>query len=260
LLAEDNETNRDVMQQQLRLLGYASEVAEDGLVALEMWRSGRYALLLTDCHMPRMDGFALTAAIRQAEPAGTHLPIVAITANAMQGEAQRCMARGMDDYLSKPMRMEDLAPLLHKWLPLPQTFVRELQMARPHTGEPSLLAIWDEATLGEMVGDSQTLQRSLLEKYLTNAEQQVTAIQSAILEGAFASAADLSHALKSSSRMVGAVQLGELSDAIENAGVEHDVSTCHSLSPYLNFAYRSTEAMIRTHLASPDPHTPEGTT
>lgn len=123
LLADDNETNRDVIQQQIRMLGYDCELAEDGLVALQMWRSGRYALLLTDCHMPRMDGFALTTAIRSAEPEGTHVPIVAITANAMHGEAQRCLAHGMDDYLSKPMRMEDLAPVLHKWLPLPQVFV-----------------------------------------------------------------------------------------------------------------------------------------
>jgi CheY-like chemotaxis protein len=119
LLAEDNETNRHVMQAQLRMLGYDCDIAEDGLVALGMWRSGHYSLLLTDCHMPVMDGFELTALIRQQEPAGTRLPIVAVTANAMAGEAERCMGRGMDDYLCKPMRMEDLKPLLHRWLPLP---------------------------------------------------------------------------------------------------------------------------------------------
>ena len=119
LLAEDNEINRDVITEQLRLLGYACEVAEDGVQALAMWRTGRYALLLTDCHMPHMDGFELTEAIRQAEPVGTRLPIVAVTANAMQGEAQRCRAHGMDDYLSKPLRMAELAPMLQKWLPLP---------------------------------------------------------------------------------------------------------------------------------------------
>jgi signal transduction histidine kinase len=83
LLAEDNETNRDVVFEQLRLLGYAVEVADDGVAALAMWRTGRYALLLTDCHMPRMDGFALTAAIRAEEPLHGHLPIIAITANAV---------------------------------------------------------------------------------------------------------------------------------------------------------------------------------
>jgi CheY-like chemotaxis protein len=74
LLAEDNETNRDVLREQLRLLGYCADTAEDGQVALEKWRSGLYALLLTDCHMPHMNGFALTQAIRTAEVPGTQAP------------------------------------------------------------------------------------------------------------------------------------------------------------------------------------------
>ena len=119
LIAEDNETNSEVMHEQLRLLGHASEIAHDGVVALTMWRSGRFALLLTDCHMPHMDGFELTAAIRQEEPPGTHLPIIAVTANAMQGEAERCCSRGMDDYLCKPVRMHELGKKLSLWLPLP---------------------------------------------------------------------------------------------------------------------------------------------
>jgi CheY-like chemotaxis protein len=117
LLAEDNEINRDILNAQLSILGYATEVAEDGAQALEKWRTGRYALLLTDCHMPQMDGFELTQAIRAQEPAGTHLPIIAVTGNAMKGEAQRCLAVGMDDYLSKPLTMQVLGAMLAKWLP-----------------------------------------------------------------------------------------------------------------------------------------------
>lgn len=85
LLAEDNETNREVMQEQLRLLGYACEVAEDGAIAFDMWKSqpGRYRLLISDCHMPNMDGIELTAAIRARESDGSHMPIVAVTANAL---------------------------------------------------------------------------------------------------------------------------------------------------------------------------------
>ncbi len=116
LLAEDNETNRDVIQEQLRLLGYGAEVAEDGVTALEKWRTGRFALLLTDCHMPLMDGFELTALIRKEEVSGSHMPIIAVTASAMLGEAQRCLDCGMDDYLSKPLRMNELGPMLAKWL------------------------------------------------------------------------------------------------------------------------------------------------
>jgi signal transduction histidine kinase/ActR/RegA family two-component response regulator len=118
LLADDNETNRDVICAQLLQLGYAAEVAEDGVTALEKWRTGRYALLLTDCHMPLMDGFLLTGFIRMEEGSGPRKPIIAVTANAMQGEVQRCLDSGMDDYLSKPFRMAELEPMLSKWLPL----------------------------------------------------------------------------------------------------------------------------------------------
>jgi PAS domain S-box-containing protein len=122
LVAEDDEVNREVIQEQLRLLGYAAEVAEDGLEALGKWRTGRYALLLTDCQMPHMDGFALTAAIRAAQAPGTVPPIIiAITANAMQGEAQRCMDGGMDDFMTKPLRLKELGAMLAKWLPSPQS-------------------------------------------------------------------------------------------------------------------------------------------
>lgn len=118
LLAEDNETNRAVMREQLLLSGYAVEVAEDGVIALDMWRTGRYALLLTDCQMPHMDGFALTAAIRSEEAPGSRMPVIAVTANAMQGEAERCLSHGMDDYLAKPLRMDKLQAMLAHWLPL----------------------------------------------------------------------------------------------------------------------------------------------
>jgi CheY-like chemotaxis protein len=119
LLAEDDETNRDVMLEQLRLLGYSADVANDGRAALAMWRSKPYALLLTDCHMPGLDGFALASTIRKEEPAGTRMPIIAVTANALKGEAERCIDSGMDDFLTKPLRLNKLAPVLNKWLPNP---------------------------------------------------------------------------------------------------------------------------------------------
>ena len=120
LLAEDNAINCDVLVEQLRLLGHCAEIAEDGCIALEKWRSGRFALLLTDCHMPHLDGFSLTGAIRAAEAPGQRLPIIAVTANAMHGEAQRCLEAGMDDYLSKP-------------LPNQSAVVREVAMNAPES-------------------------------------------------------------------------------------------------------------------------------
>ena len=121
LVAEDNPTNRAVAVRQLNRLGLAAEVAVDGKEALDMWRRGSYALVLTDCHMPEMDGFELTHAIRKAEEAGSaRVPVVAVTANVLEGEAERCLAAGMDDYLGKPVELVDLRRVLARWIQLPQ--------------------------------------------------------------------------------------------------------------------------------------------
>jgi PAS domain S-box-containing protein len=248
LLAEDNETNRDVMTAQLRLLGYASEVAVDGVQALAMWRTGRYALLLTDCHMPHMDGFELTEAIRQAEAKGKRLPIVAITANAMQGEAERCRARGMDDYLSKPLRMVELAPMLQKWLPLATQHLQALLVEADTTlGQ---LPIWEATTLGQMVGDNPAIHRRLLEKFLLNAEKQVAVIVLATDAGEFSAAADVAHAFKSASRMVGALRLGELCEQIETAGHTGDGPTCSHLREDLAQTLAQARVSITQHMES----------
>src|SRR3984893_1516249 len=117
LVAEDNEINQKVIRQQLDLLGYAADVAATGREAFKRFQSGNYALLLTDLHMPEMDGYDLTLQIRVAEGDGARIPIIALTANALRGESERCLAVGMDDYLTKPAPLPALAAALEKWLP-----------------------------------------------------------------------------------------------------------------------------------------------
>src|SRR5690606_32356784 len=85
--------------------------------ALQRWRDGRYPLLLTDLHMPVMDGFELAAAIRAEEDASAYIGIVALTANSRDGEADQCLSIGMDDYLSKPVRIDEIKAVVNKWLP-----------------------------------------------------------------------------------------------------------------------------------------------
>jgi PAS domain S-box-containing protein len=122
LIAEDDEVNQLVILRQIEMLGYAAEIAGDGQVALDMWLAGDYALLLTDLHMPSLDGYALAEAIRHAEasrsvrPRG-RMPILALTANALRGEANRAAGVGIDEYLTKPMQLRMLSEALRKWLP-----------------------------------------------------------------------------------------------------------------------------------------------
>lgn len=118
LVAEDNATNRNVIGRQLHLLGYTCEMAEDGQIALEAWRTGDYALLLTDCSMPNMDGFELARTIRRDETGtDSHATIIAITANTMEGDDVLCFEAGMDDFISKPMKLEELRQKLEEWMP-----------------------------------------------------------------------------------------------------------------------------------------------
>jgi PAS domain S-box-containing protein len=248
LLAEDNETNRDVLGEQLRLLGYRTDMAQDGGIALEKWRSGRYALLLTDCHMPIMDGYALTEAIRASEAPGTRLPIIAITANVMKGEAQRCLNAGMDDYLSKPLRLKELATMLNKWLPVANAGDQKAQLVKGQTQvlEKRDFPIWVPSTLNDLVGNNPATHRRLLEKFLQSASERVPAVDAAIAAGSYKEAASLAHALKSAARSVGALALGELCQQIERTD---DAHVCLVLSQGLAPAFELVQRAIRQHLA-----------
>ncbi len=117
LVVEDNPINQKVTSHQLRACGYEVDVAENGRLGLESWRRGGYAMVLADLHMPEMDGYDLAREIRREENGARHVPIVAFTANAIKGEADRCIAAGMDDCLTKPVKLPTLKALLQKWMP-----------------------------------------------------------------------------------------------------------------------------------------------
>jgi CheY-like chemotaxis protein len=116
LVAEDNRVNQKVITRMLEKLGHRVDVADDGLHAIDAVRRMAYDLVFMDCQMPGMDGFAATRAIRAAE-AGTsrHIPIVALTANAMRGDREQCLASGMDDYIAKPVAKQTLTAALERW-------------------------------------------------------------------------------------------------------------------------------------------------
>jgi CheY-like chemotaxis protein len=112
LVAEDNLINQLIAVRLLEKQGFRVEVASTGREAVRMHDSAGYDLILMDCQMPELDGYAATAEIRRGEPPGTHIPIIAVTANAPEGERERCLAAGMDEYVAKPLSMRTLPAII----------------------------------------------------------------------------------------------------------------------------------------------------
>ncbi|MHB8230264.1 MAG: hybrid sensor histidine kinase/response regulator [Vulcanimicrobiaceae bacterium] len=236
LVAEDNEINRKVILQQLMLLGHVADITNNGREALKRWRSGDYAILITDLHMPGMDGYALTAAIRAAEAGKTRTPIVAFTANVLKGEPKRCLAMGMDDYLSKPVQLAELKAMLRKWLPIvtpepmpADTTSTETAPLAPRTTGTSVTV--DLSLLKALIGDDEALICEFLRDFRISAAKIAVELRAACVAGQVAAAGAAAHKLKSSSRSVGALALGELCIGMERAGKDGNTEALAVLLP-----------------------------
>jgi CheY-like chemotaxis protein len=233
LVAEDDEISQNVTLRQLVLLGYAADIANNGREALERWENGDYALLLTDLHMPKMDGYQLALAIRAQEAGNTHAPIIALTANAIKGEAEYCLTVGMDDYLTKPARLADLKAMLDKWLPpitAESITVQSLTIASTSTALSTATSVpVDVSVLEALVGDDPTVVHEFLRDFRISAAKTATELKAAYETGQTAQVGALAHKLKSSARSVGALKLGELCAAIEQAGKGNQIQALEDL-------------------------------
>ena len=237
LVAEDDPVNQKVIRRQLALLGLACEIAVNGADALQQWRSGRHALLLTDLHMPEMDGYALTQSIRREEAKDGRFPIIALTANALSGEDARCAAAGMDDYLSKPVQIETLRGVLANWLPEQTLQPASPGAVRGTTHPPSeQMPTLDTAVLAQLVGDDPEVIGELLQDFLRSASEAGREISSACAASAWQEVGKVAHRLKSSSRSVGAMALGELCALLEEAGKSSDGKVIEACMPDLENA------------------------
>ncbi|CAN5488047.1 hypothetical protein BH11PSE9_BH11PSE9_25450 [soil metagenome] len=226
LVAEDNEINQKVIRKQLALLGFATHIVTDGREALDRSRQGSYAMLLTDLHMPAMDGYELTAAIRREETAGTHLPIVALTANALKGEARRCREVGMDDYMTKPLQLTDLHAMLMKWMPAdakptplrrPRSTDSRRQALMDDSIRPSPLPAVDLGILTALVGTDATVIGELLDAFRKSATRSSEAIRQGVAANNNKAVADAAHILKSGARSIGAKRLGSICHDMETS-------------------------------------------
>ena len=221
LVAEDDEVNQKVILRQIEVLGHAAEIAENGGEALRLWRAGNYALLLTDLHMPDMDGYTLAETIRREETQrGTRwrerMPILALTANALRGEAMRAQAAGMDEYLTKPLQLHLLKAALAKWLPRADTDSQPGELHDEPGRAPPAQAV-DVAVLEGIVGDDPQVVQRFLGDYRSAAARLATELRTARDADDLRQIGAIAHKLKSSSRSIGALVLGDLCAGLENA-------------------------------------------
>jgi CheY-like chemotaxis protein len=212
LVVEDNAVNQRVIEAMLTKRGFAVECAENGRLGLERILAHEYALVFMDCQMPEMDGYEATAALRERERGGEHMTVVAMTANAMKGDRERCLAAGMDDYLAKPLRPEELDAVLERWLHTPAA------PAQPEPEpEPASMALVDEARARVFREDYPEIVDQLIELF----EDSTPPLLRELREGAAAGDAETirrtAHKLKGSCQNIGAsgmaAQVAELERA-----------------------------------------------
>jgi signal transduction histidine kinase/DNA-binding response OmpR family regulator len=242
LVVEDNGTNQKVATAMLAALGLQSEVAENGQIAVDRVRERHFDLVLMDCQMPVMDGYAATAAIRALPGERRRIPIVALTANALQGDEARCIAAGMDGFLPKPLRLDQLATALARWLPVAEP----AQAPAPDTAAsaiapaPGTINMRQIATLQQIGLQAGTdLVGEVLRGFLEEADQHLPRLQQAIDAGDAKSLSRGAHALKSSTANLGAEVLSALYRRLEGMGRNHELEEARGLLAELRDAHES---------------------
>ncbi|NJO82057.1 MAG: response regulator, partial [Blastochloris sp.] len=196
LVVEDNATNQRVTVRTLERLGYWADVAANGQEALAAVKRIPYRLILMDCHMPVMDGFAATAAIRDYEGVGRHTPIIALTANALAGERERCLAAGMDDYLAKPIPPNTLQATLVRWIGASPEPAAAEPVEPVALDEPIIDRIVLEMMLGAPLAATAELARELIGLFLEESAAIVGDLHEALAAEDFATVHELAHTLK----------------------------------------------------------------
>ncbi len=226
LVAEDNPVNQKLIVRLLEKLGHKADVASNGLEAVEAMSQLNYSLVLMDCQMPEMDGFEATAEIRKRdEQDGAHTPVIAVTAHAMKGDRERCLAAGMDDYVSKPVRFDDLKAALDRWLQKasvseftvpasPSTPVAPVTVKEAFSMQEALARVdGDKELLGEMAA-------LFLEEY----PRFLAQIQDAISKKDPSSLSYAAHTLKGSVGNFAAGEVFEAAFTLERLGRQGDLT------------------------------------
>jgi CheY-like chemotaxis protein/HPt (histidine-containing phosphotransfer) domain-containing protein len=252
LVVEDNDINRAVAVRTLERLGYRAADARNGVEAVEKFTPETYAAVLMDCQMPVMDGYEATAKLREAEAGRRPTPILAMTAGAFTGDRERCLAAGMDDYISKPVAFEDLAAALRRWVPGDGA---EEGKAAPSTSPSDGL---DARVLGQLRAldtPGSGFFQGVIGLFLATAPGRLEALAAAVREGDATAVGSLAHALRSTCGNVGAKTMHDLCAALE-ARADRAPAELEPVVRALREEYRQVQTVLEAEQRRTRPATP----
>jgi len=250
LVAEDNETNELVLRKQLSLMGFSTDVGRNGREALELLRRNDYSLLLTDLHMPVMDGYELVATIRAEEKGMRRMPIIALTADARSGDARHCLDVGIDECLIKPLPFETLKATLLRYVEDPpgtKTAPGETQ-GPSSGGEPPV----NLSVLASLIGDDPAATAEVLQAFRESAARVGTELAHGVRTGLRQVVLDAVHKLRSGALAIGAIRLADLCVATESSARNDNDATLLSLLVRLETEVRDIDQFLALRAEPPD--------
>jgi two-component system sensor histidine kinase/response regulator len=238
LVVEDNPTNQEVSIAILQKLGYETELAANGALALQALEQRDFDVVLMDCAMPVMDGYEATRQIRdeQSKVRNRKVVILALTADAMAADRERCLRAGMNGHVAKPVDSQKLAAALEKWTG--SSFPAEQEKQQPATdGEPSAQTFDEPDLLGRLMGD-KTLARKLIGSFLQDAPLRLSHLSRLIPGGDGEGIRQEAHALKGAAANLSAPILKELAMEMQTAGTANDLQRCAELAPRMESEFK----------------------
>jgi len=238
LVVEDDPINLKVILRMLAQMGCRADTAIDGKAALEKIEQGAYDLVLMDCQMPELDGYETTRTIRRREGTGAHLPIVALTAHARQGDRKKCLEAGMDDYISKPMGPKDLKAALLRWLPGPA----EQQTPSPDLDPETI------AGLRELADGDTAFFCKLIRTFDREANANLALLRQAAGAGDSDTLWRVAHTLKGQSSAMGARAMVTMSTRLESLGKSGELSSVAVLIESLENEFHRVQQKLDLHL------------
>jgi len=248
LVVEDNAVNQQVMAGILGILGYNADIVADGSSALQALRASAYAMVLTDCEMPEMDGYELTRRIRDplSGVLNPQIPVIAVTAHSLSGDREHCMAAGMDDYLSKPIRPDLLDKALTQWIGAGRSFVEGVKPdpAEALKPEPPAEIQFDADDLVERLMGNRPLAIRIAETFVNNMPRELLALSTAIGNSDGEAIVIAAHSIKGAAANAAGTSLANLAAQLESLGRAGDIASAAEVLPGLHAEFQALKPAI----------------